>query len=257
MSGSKDIWNYRHQASACHGYNLLTQNGHIPQEQVIHFSFDDVARHRENPFKGELFSKPNGPNVYEGCSIDYRGEDVTPERFLKALIGHSEDGSKVLKSNKESKVFIYLTNHGANGLLAFPRLDYLYSDDFIEALKTMHEKGMYGEMVIYMEGSNSASAFEDLLPKNIKIYAVSSTGAKESAFANYCFPDDVVKGEHIGTCLGDLFSSSFLEDSEKGDMSKETLAMQYKKVKRNPLQSVTQHGDNSFTNEAIGNFFST
>ncbi|TNV79357.1 hypothetical protein FGO68_gene122 [Halteria grandinella] len=260
VSGSKDIWNYRHQAGACHAYQLLTENGGIPKEQVIHFSFDDVSRHRENPFKGELFNKPNGPNVYEGCSIDYREKDVTPEKFIKALTGNKEmenQGNKVLKSNRESKVFIYLANHGAHGLLAFPQLDYLFADEFVEALKLMKDKGLYGEMVIYMEGSNSASIFEDLLPEDIKIYSLSAAGPKETAFATYCYPNDLVKGgEHIGTCLGDLFTANFIEDSEKSDLEKETLSMQFKKVRANSkaFQTVTQHGDTSFTNEAISNF---
>jgi legumain len=113
-------------------------------------------------------------------------------------------------------------------------------------------------MVIYMEGSNSASIFEELLPKNIKIYALSAANPKESAFATYCYPDDVVKGEHMGTCLADVFSANFLEDIEKADLSKETLSMQFKKVQRHSkdMQSVGQHGDTSFVNEAIGNFFS-
>lgn len=36
-------------------------------------------------------------------------------------------GKKVLKSTEESKVFIYFTDHGSVGLLAFPN-EYLYAD---------------------------------------------------------------------------------------------------------------------------------
>jgi legumain len=212
---------------------MLRSNG-IPEEQIIHFSFDDVASHRENPFKGQLFNKPNGQDVYEGCNIDYREHEVTPDKFIGAITGSDKmrsEGKKVLRSNKQSKVFMYIANHGAHGLVAFPNKEILYADDFAKAMKTMHDKGMYSEMVIYMEGSNSGSMFEDVLPDNIKIYGMAASGAKESAFGTYCYPDDKVNGEHIGTCLGDVFSVNWIEDTEKSDLTKEDLDTQFNRVK--------------------------
>lgn len=45
-------------------------------------AYDDVASSSQNPFKGQLFNKPTGNNpgvdVYAGCVIDYKGNDVTP-----------------------------------------------------------------------------------------------------------------------------------------------------------------------------------
>lgn len=53
------------------------------------------------------------------------------------------------------------------------------------------------------------------LPKNTKIYALSAADPSESSWGTYCAPQDIVQGKHIGSCLGDLFSVNFLEDSEK------------------------------------------
>lgn len=163
-----------------------------------------------------------------------------------------------MRSNKDSKVFIYFANHGANGLLAFPNLEYLFANDFAEALKTMHKKGLYGEMVIYMEGSNSGSMFEDILPDNIKIYGLSASESRETGFATYCFPDDVINGEHIGTCLGDVFSANLIEEAEKSDISKMTIEQLTKRVKSltKEFSAVNAFGDNSFNQEPIGNFIS-
>ena len=51
VAGSKGFSNYRHQADTCHAYQLLKKNG-IPEDQIIHLSYDDVANSRENPFPG-------------------------------------------------------------------------------------------------------------------------------------------------------------------------------------------------------------
>ena len=66
----------------------------------------------------------------------------------------------------------------------------------------MHDKGMYGEMVIYIESSEASSIFEGLLPANIKILGLAAAEYRENAFATYCYPDDMVNGRHMGTCLG-------------------------------------------------------
>jgi len=56
--------------------------------------------------------------------------------------------------------------------------------------------------------------FENLLPDNIKIYAQSAANPHESSWATYCSPDSVVNGVNIGTCLGDLYSVAWMEDTE-------------------------------------------
>lgn len=56
------------------------------------------------------------------------------------------------------------------------------------------------------------------LPKNTNIYAVSASNPSESSWATYCPPDDVVGGVHIGSCLGDLFSVNFIEDTEASNI---------------------------------------
>lgn len=204
VAGSKDYWNYRHQADACHAYHILKKNG-ISDDKIILFSYDDVAHDRDNPFRGKLFNKPDGMDLNEGCKIDYRRGDVTPEKFVKAITADealASAGGKVLRSTKESKVFMYLTKHGATGLLAFPNQEYLYANELVDALKVMHDKGMYGEMVIYIESSEASSIFEGILPANIKILGLAAAEYRENAFATYCYPDDMVNGRHMGTCLG-------------------------------------------------------
>jgi len=73
---------------------------------------------------------------------------------------------------------------------------------------------MYKEMVIYIEACESGSMFENILENDLNIYAVSAANAHESSWGTYCGNDAVVNGKNIGSCLGDLFSVSWMEDTE-------------------------------------------
>lgn len=93
------------------------------------------------------------------------------------------------------------------------------------------------------------------LPKNTSIYALSAAGTDESSWGTYCAPDDVVNGHHVGSCLGDLFSVSWMEDTDSNDIYSETLDVQFKKVKVTTSKSqVMQWGDLGFKEKVLGEF---
>ena len=176
VAGSRSFWNYRHQADAHHAYDVVIKNG-IPPENVILFAYDDIADNVSNPIPGSIFNAPNGKNVYNKEAIDYRGADVTPENFLAALTGEKTTGGngKVLKSTADSKVFVFFSDHGAPGLIAFPST-YLYADQLNTAVETMVEKGMFEQLVFYIEACESGSMFPSLA-KNIGVAAMTATDA--------------------------------------------------------------------------------
>jgi len=96
--------------------------------------------------------------------------------------------------------------------------------------------------------------FNTLLPKNINVYATSASSPDESSWGCYCPPQDKVNGKSIGSCLGDLYSVNWMEDTDKFGMS-QTLATQFANVARLTTQSkVMQWGDVSFTNMTVGDF---
>ena len=62
-------------------------------------------------------------------------------------------------------------------------------------------------------------------------------------------------GVHIETCLGDLFSVEWMEDTEVNDPIRETLQEQYDKVKKETTASnVMQYGDLKITQEKVASF---
>jgi legumain len=234
--GSQGYSNYRHHADGCHAYQIMKKNG-IPESNIILMMQDDVANAKENPFPGKLFNKPTakgepGLDVYKGCKPTYTGDGVNAKLFLDVIQGKKSDTAHtVLKSTAEDSVFINFVDHGGVGIIALPNGPTLKNTELVAALKAMHESKMYKKLVFYMEACESGSMFATL-PKGLNIYATTAANAKESSWGTYCSPNDKVDGKNMNTCLGDLYSVNWMEDSDlKASMASETLEAQYTKVK--------------------------
>lgn len=252
VAGSNGFFNYRHQADVCHAYQIMKAKG-TPEDNIILMAYDDIANNDENPFKGKLFNAPDpkgpGVDVYAGCKIDYKGADVNAKKFLSIIQG--EGSGKVLKSTEEYHVFLNFVDHGAPGLIAFPDTE-LHKQDLQNALATMHSKKMFKSLIFYLETCYSGSMFEGL---NVPgVYAVSAANPKESSYGTYC-DDNVVNGKSIGTCLGDLFSVSWMQNIDTSDTTSETLEQQYTLVKKLTNKShVMQYGDETFTSDTLSEY---
>jgi len=261
VAGSNGYYNYRHQADVFHAFQSLVGYGYNP-ENIITFAYDDIANSKSNPFPGEVYNKPTDPgtpgkDVYKGVRIDYSGADVTPQNFLDCLRGSEtlkKQGKKVLESTEKDNVFIFFSDHGASGLIAFPT-KYLYANDLISTLNWMSDNKRYNQLVFYLEACESGSMFQNLLATNISIYATTASNAVESSWATYCSPQDRVNGKSIGSCLGDLYSVKFLENLDAVNPSIETLLVQYGiLVVQTTASHVQRYGDVSISNQVIGNF---
>lgn len=266
VAGSSGYGNYRHQADVCHAYQVVKKSG-IHPSQIIVLATDDIANNEENPYPGKLFNKPTpagtpGVDVYDGCVIDYSSSSVTPDTFVKVLTGDSNGltnvtgSGKVLQSGSNSRVFVNFVDHGGVGIIGFPRTT-MHATELISALTTMHTSSMYKELVFYLEACESGSMFANL-PTDIKIYATSAANARESSWGTYCSPNDMVNGRSINSCLGDLYSVNWMEDSDASLSGGETLHEQFERVKQETNRShVMQFGDTSIASEEISNFQGT
>ncbi|KAL6064727.1 hypothetical protein STEG23_024809 [Scotinomys teguina] len=250
VAGSNGWYNYRHQADACHAYQIIHRNG-IPDEQIIVMMYDDIANSEDNPTPGIVINRPNGTDVYKGVPKDYTGDDVTPENFLAVLRGDEEavkgkGSGKVLKSGPRDHVFVYFTDHGATGILVFPSED-LHVKDLNKTIRYMYEHKMYQKMVFYIEACESGSMMNHL-PDDINVYATTAANPKESSYA--CYYD-----EERNTYLGDWYSVNWMEDSDVEDLTKETLHKQYHLVKTHTNTShVMQYGNKSIATMKLMQF---
>merc|ERR1719230_1847430 len=109
---------------------------------------------------------------------------------------------------------------------------------------------MFNRLVFYLEACESGSMFEGMdIPG---VYALTAANGRESSWGTYCMPNDKVNGKHIGSCLGDLFSVNWMEET---GITEETLAKQFTLVKSETSKShVMQYSDTSFTDECVSDF---
>jgi legumain len=245
----------------CHAFHILKGNG-VPEGNIITLLFDDVAGDPDNPFPNTLFNKPTGAgepgvDVYAGCKKSYTGDAVTAANVLAILTGNASavtgGSGEVLRSGPDDLVFVNFVDHGATGLVAMPVGPYLYADDLNAALATMRAAGMYRRLVFYLEACESGSMFDGLLPADAGVYATTAASPDESSWGTYCPPGDAVNGTSLGTCLGDLYSVSWMEDADAPGHIKESLEDQYNAVRNaTTLSHVQQYGELNFTADAIG-----
>ncbi|KAJ4708156.1 Vacuolar-processing enzyme [Melia azedarach] len=261
IAGSNGYWNYRHQADVCHAYQLLRKGG-LKDENIIVFMYDDIAFNEENPRPGVIINNPHGNDVYKGVPKDYTGEDVTVDNFLAVILGNKtalKGGSgKVVDSGPNDRIFIYYTDHGGPGVLGMPTSPYLYADDLIDVLKKKYASGTYKSLVFYLEACESGSIFEGLLPEGLNIYATTAANAEESSWGTYCPGENPSPPPEYSTCLGDLYSVAWMEDSDIHNLQTETLHQQYELVKKRTANDnsgfgshVMQYGDISLSKDSL------
>merc|ERR1712032_420106 len=226
----------------------------VPEDHIILMAYDDIAHSGSNPFPGKIYNKPDpsgpGVDVYAGCNIDYKGKTVTPDTFEKVLLGGAD--GKILGSDENSNVHISFFDHGAAGLIAFPKGE-LHKKDLQRILTQMSDGKKFKKLVFYMEACESGSMWQGFNVSNV--YALSASNPTESSWGTYCGSDAKVNGKSIGSCLGDLFSVNWMEDTDAQDTTTESLQTQWETVHKLTSKSdVMQWGDLSFTDDVVSNY---
>merc|ERR1712046_487025 len=175
-----------------------------------------------------------------------------PQNFMNVLTGTAS--GKKLESTSEDNVFVFFSDHGAAGLIAFPTgAGELHTKDLQNTFDTMHANNMYKKLTFYLETCESGSMFQGMTTPGV--YALSASSPSESSWGTYCGSDAKVNGKSIGSCLGDLFSIAWMEESDVTDLTSETLDAQFQKIKTRTTKSkVMQWGDLSFTSDKAAEF---
>ncbi|KAJ3671182.1 hypothetical protein LUZ60_008608 [Juncus effusus] len=234
IAGSSGYGNYRHQADVCHAYQVMKKGG-LKDENIIVFMYDDIAYNYENPRQGVIINHPDGSDVYSGVPKDYVGEEVTVNNLFAVLLGNKTaltgGSGKVVDSGPNDHIFVFYSDHGGPGVLGMPTYPYLYADDLNAVLKQKYAAGTYKSLVFYLEACESGSIFEGILPEDINVYATTASNAEESSWGCYCPGETPGPPAEYYTCLGDLYSVSWLEDSDAHNLHSETLKQQYQYVK--------------------------
>ncbi|ERN15384.1 vacuolar-processing enzyme [Amborella trichopoda] len=262
VAGSSGYGNYRHQADICHAYQTMIRGG-LKEKNIVVFMYDDIAYNEENPRPGVIINRPHGEDVYAGVPKDYVGDDVNVDNLFAVILGNKSaltgGSGKVVDSGPDDHIFIFYSDHGGAGVLGMPTYPYLYADDLVNVLKKKHVSGTYKSLVFYLEACESGSIFEGLLPEGLNIYATTASNAVESSWGTYCPDDSPDFPQEYDTCLGDLYSVSWMEDSDIHNLQFETLKQQYELVKMRTSNfetymfgsHVMQYGDSGLGKEQL------
>ncbi|KAH9668060.1 vacuolar-processing enzyme alpha-isozyme [Citrus sinensis] len=202
----------------------ILKNGGLKDENIIVFMYDDIAFNVQNPRPGIIINKPCGPD-------DYTGENCTANNFLAVILGNrtalTRGSGKVVNSGPNDYIFIYYADHGS-------------------------------------AACESGSMFDGLLTEDMNIYAVTASTPAESSYAMYCPGHYPSPEDDFETCLGGLFSISWIEDSEKHDLQRETLQQQHGVIRRRTLvdylgfsSHVMQYGNKELSKEPIFTYIGT
>lgn len=95
----------------------------------------------------------------------------------------------------------------------------------------------------------------DLIGNHSDVLCVTASNPDESSWGTYCPPNDSVNGTSIGSCLGDLFSVDWMQDSDGKRAMHESLLEQFTTVRQTTnLSHVQKYGDMGFLHWKIGVF---
>ena len=73
--------------------------------------------------------------------------------------------------------------------------------------------------------------FEGLLEPGLGIFATTAANGRESSWGTYCPGMESPAPAEFDTCLGDLYSVAWLEDSDTSDLTGESLKKQFQRVR--------------------------
>lgn len=146
---------------------------------------------------------------------------------------------RVVEAKSTDRIFVFYSDHGAPGILGMPSGEFLYADKLHHAIRHRYQTHGFKEMVLYIEACESGSMFEGLLEDDINVYATTAANSQESSWGVYCPGMDPSPPPEYMTCLGDLYSVAWMEDSESNDMTTESLLRQFEKVRKRTSQNFT------------------
>lgn len=203
---SRYWFNYRHVANALSIYQSVKQLG-IPDHQIILMLADDMACNSRNPYRGTVYgSAERSSSLYdENVEVDYRGEEVTVDSFLRVLTGrHTSETalSKRLNTDKNSNILLYMTGHGGDEFLKFQDTEEMCSQDIANAFHDMNVRERYREILFISDTCQAGSLCNSLNSPNVVCLASSATG--ENSYGHHGDRD-------IGVTLMDKFTAATAE----------------------------------------------
>jgi glycosylphosphatidylinositol transamidase (GPIT) subunit GPI8 len=215
IASTSSYWfNYRHVSNALSVYYIIRRMG-IPDSQIILMNSMDPSCDARNPYPGELYSTRGmetslnkllkcdfnkSHHIDIGVEVDYRGDEVSVDSFLRVLTGRHRTGtetSKILQSGNDSNILIFLSGHGGDGFFKFRDSDELSAEEIGYALKEMELKGRYREILLIADTCQASTLAGKVTSS--RVITIGSSGKGENSYSHENVPE-------LGVSVMDRFS---------------------------------------------------
>ncbi|KAK8864789.1 hypothetical protein M9Y10_010314 [Tritrichomonas musculus] len=194
-AGSKEFYNYRHQADIFTIYGKLLERG-FTTNNIALYAYDDIVSDPENPFQGQVFHTiDHKTNVHPGsAAINFKGDRVTAESFYNGITS--------VPTTSDDYLFIYYNNHGGAGFLGTPSEDtFIEADKLAKSFDKAASSNLYKQCLFLIEACYAGSVGEVLNAPNLA--TITASNSKESSHA-------AIFDEEIGVWLTNEFTSNFI-----------------------------------------------
>lgn len=98
--------------------------------------------------------------MYATCKIDFKGDEVRKDRIQSILEANARQGEKMLWTNENSNIFVYLVGDGGQSFIALPNGERVTAEHLLESLFITHLQKLYKNLVIFADTPNAAGLFE-------------------------------------------------------------------------------------------------
>ncbi|KAH8926725.1 hypothetical protein BT69DRAFT_1317412 [Atractiella rhizophila] len=220
VSTSRFWFNYRHMSNTLAMYRTVKRLG-IPDSQIILMLPDEVACNPRNTYTGSVYAdSAKYLDLYgENIEVDYRGNEVSVENFIRLLTGRVDDttpSKKRLMTDENSNIFVYMAGHGGDEFLKFQDAEEISAYDLADAFAQMHVKKRYNEIFFMIDTCQANTMYSKFYSPNI--LATGSSAKGQNAYSHHADGD-------VGVAVVDRYTNAALNFLEKENQtSKRTMA---------------------------------
>ena len=186
LSSSKFYFNYRHSSNPLGIYRHLKQHG-ITDDKILLMLPDNHACNARNPYPGILYFKGESSENYycDDIEVDYKSDDLTYEAILNLIRGRYEPDfpeSKKLKTNEDSRIFVFFNGHGGDNFFKIQDTEVLSSEDFAKVYNEMNIKRKYHSVLMLIDTCEAMSLYDKVSAPNLILVGSSPVG--QSAYSH-------------------------------------------------------------------------
>jgi phosphatidylinositol glycan class K len=203
VSTSRFYHNYRHVTNALTIYNALRRGG-LPDSHIILMLADDIPCNARNPKPNSIVCQRE--NLFSSTvEVDYRGNDVTVDNFIRVLTGRHLIGTPPnrrlpYEGRQRANVLIYITGHGGDKFMKFQDTEEITSKELAQTFAHMRSLHRYNEILFISDTCQAFTLSDEIDADNV--ISIGSSLRGENSYGHHV-------DHHFGVAVIDSFTHAF------------------------------------------------